>query len=99
MTPLSAKKPIVERLIDGPIVSPASHPSIGVNIQGPSLVRVPDWVESPLGRYYLYFADHKGRYIRLAYANRLTGPWEYTPPAPAARGHAVSQRAARGSDG
>ena len=73
-------KPIVERLVDGPIVSPASHPSIGANIQGPSLVRVPDWVESPLGRYYLYFADHKGRYIRLAYADRLAGPWTIHVP-------------------
>ena len=72
--------PVVERLVDGPIVSPASHPSIGVNIQGPSLVRVPDWVESPLGRYYLYFADHKGRYIRLAYADRLAGPWTIHVP-------------------
>lgn len=74
------KKPVVERLGDGPIVSPSSHPSIGVNIQGPSLVRVPDWVESPLARYYLYFADHKGRYIRLAYADRLTGPWAIHVP-------------------
>ena len=73
-------KPIVERLVDGPIVSAASHPSIGANIQGPSLVRVPDWVESPLGRYYLYFADHKGRYIRLAVADRLTGPWAIHVP-------------------
>lgn len=73
-------QPVVERLVDGPIVSPASHPSIGVNIQGPSLVRVPDWVESPLGRYYLYFADHKGRYIRLAYADRLAGPWTIHVP-------------------
>ena len=59
------------------LVSPSSHPSIGVDIQGPSLVRVPDWVDAPLGRYYLYylyFADHKGRYIRLAYADRLDGP-------------------------
>ena len=71
---------IVERLGDGPIVSPSSHPSIGVNIQGPSLVRVPDWVEAPLGRYYLYFADHKGRYIRLAYADRLEGPWTVHVP-------------------
>lgn len=61
-------------------MSPSSHPSIGVNIQGPSLVRVPDWVEAPLGRYYLYFADHKGRYIRLAYANRLAGPWTVHVP-------------------
>ncbi|MDE0660012.1 MAG: hypothetical protein F4029_08280 [Gammaproteobacteria bacterium] len=77
MTP---NRPVVERLVDGPIVSPASHPSIGVNIQGPSLVRVPDWVEARLGRYYLYFADHKGRYIRLAYADRLTGPWAIHVP-------------------
>jgi len=77
---VSPNQPIVERLVDGPIVSPASHPSIGVNIQGPSLVRVPDWVESPLGRYYLYFADHKGRYIRLAYSDRLEGPWTVHVP-------------------
>ncbi|MEZ4572814.1 MAG: hypothetical protein R2849_21345 [Thermomicrobiales bacterium] len=49
------------------------------NIQGPSLIRVPGWVE-PLGRYYLYFADHKGRYIRLAYANNLAGPWTVHGP-------------------
>ena len=77
---MSPTKPVVERLGDGPIVSPSSHPSIGVNIQGPSLVRVPEWVEAPLGRYYLYFADHKGRYIRLAYADRLEGPWTVHVP-------------------
>lgn len=27
-------------------------------------------------RYYLYFADHKGKFIRLAYANRPEGPWK-----------------------
>ena len=30
------------------------------NINGPSLVRVPEWVEDPLGKYYLYFAHHRG---------------------------------------
>ncbi len=68
------------RLVDEPIIRPESHRSIGTNIQGPSLVRVPDWVESPLGRYYLYFADHKGRYIRLAYADELAGPWAIHEP-------------------
>ena len=68
------------RLLDCPIVTPDSHPSIGVNIQGPSLIRVPDWVPDPLGRYYLYFADHKGAYIRLAYADALTGPWHIHEP-------------------
>lgn len=59
-----------------PIVTPTSSPSLGTNINGPSLVRVPDWVAHPLGRYYLYFAHHKGTFIRLAYADRLTGPWK-----------------------
>jgi len=70
----------VNRLLDAPIISPSTDSSIGSNIQGPSLVRVPDWVPSPLGRYYLYFADHKGSYIRLAYADALTGPWKIHPP-------------------
>ena len=65
----------VERLLDRPIISPALDPSIGPNIQGPSLIRVPDWAPGRLGKYYLYFADHKGRYIRLAYADDLLGPW------------------------
>jgi hypothetical protein len=70
----------VERLLDAPIVTPDTHPSLGSNIQGPSLIRVPDWAEAPLGRYYLYFADHKGSYIRLAHADALTGPWTVHPP-------------------
>eukprot|EP01037_Dinobryon_pediforme_P002157 gene2157-2194_t len=70
----------VERLGDAPIIGPESDPSIGVNIQGPSLIRVPDWVTAPLGRYYLYFADHKGSYIRLAYADALGGPWHIHVP-------------------
>lgn len=70
----------VERLFDGPIITEATHPSIGANIQGPSLIRVPDWVGGRLGRYYLYFAHHKGSYIRLAHADDLLGPWTVHPP-------------------
>ena len=70
----------VTRLLDKPVIGPDIHPSIGVNIQGPSLIRVPNWVENPLGNYYLYFADHKGLYIRLAYADNLTGPWQVHEP-------------------
>ena len=66
---------LVVRLLDAPIIRPDLHPSIGENIQGPSLIRVPDWVEDRLGAYYLYFADHKGQYIRLAYADDVLGPW------------------------
>ena len=70
----------VSRLLDRPIIGPELDASIGVNIQGPSLVRVPDWVDGKLGEYYLYFADHKGSYIRLAYADELTGPWRIHVP-------------------
>lgn len=66
---------IATRLTNEPIIHAALDPRIGVNIQGPSLIRVPDWVKAPLGRYYLYFADHKGRFIRLAFADELSGPW------------------------
>lgn len=72
-----ATRPVVTavRLLDRPIISPNLDSSIGPNIQGPSLIRVPDWAPRRLGKYYLYFADHKGRYIRLAYADDLLGPW------------------------
>ncbi|MEM7269817.1 MAG: hypothetical protein AAF401_11255 [Pseudomonadota bacterium] len=49
------------------------------NINGPSLIRMPDWAPG-LGKYHLYFSDHKGRYIRLAYADDLTGPWTMHEP-------------------
>jgi hypothetical protein len=70
----------VERMLDAPILTPETHPSVGDNIQGPSLIRLPDWIDNPLGNYYLYFADHKGSYIRLAYADDLAGPWQVYEP-------------------
>ena len=68
------------RLLDRPVITPELDPSIGSNIQGPSIIRVPDWAGNALGRYYLYFADHKGRFIRLAYADEVTGPWRIHRP-------------------
>ena len=65
----------VTRLPDNPIIRPQMDDRMGHNVQGPSLIKVPDWLPNPLGRYYLYFADHKGDYIRLAYADDLSGPW------------------------
>ena len=44
------------RLLDRPIITPDLDPTIGVNIQGPSMIRVPDWIRDRLGAYYLYFA-------------------------------------------
>jgi hypothetical protein len=74
------KAPSVSRLGDGPIIVPHMDARMGANIQGPSLIKAPHWLQSPLGRYYLYFADHRGLYIRLAYADELTGPWTMHEP-------------------
>jgi hypothetical protein len=68
------------RFPENPVVTPASSPTLGENINGPSLIRVPAWVERPLGRYYLYFAHHGGKFIRLAYADRVRGPWKIHEP-------------------
>lgn len=68
------------RLLCNPIIHAGLDASIGENINGPSLIRVPEWVDKPLGRYYLYFAHHTGRHIRLAYADRLCGPWTIYRP-------------------
>jgi len=70
----------VERFTTNPIIRPHMDARMGDNINGPSLIRVPDWVLDPLGRYYLYFAHHDGRYIRLAHADRLEGPWRMHEP-------------------
>ena len=52
----------------------------GENINGASMFRIPDWIPNdqradPSANYYLYFADHQGNYIRLAWASEITGPW------------------------
>ena len=53
----------------------ANTVEIGNNINGPSLIRAPNWVPNCLGRYYLYFGHHFGQNIRMAFSNNLTGPW------------------------
>ena len=70
----------IERLAGNPIITQALDDALGNNINGPSLIRMPDWIAHPLGRYYLYFAHHTGRFIRLAYANSLEGPWRVHAP-------------------
>lgn len=68
------------RSTNNPIIYPQLHPSLGGNINGPSLIEVPDWIDNPLGKFYLYFAHHNGGHIRLAYSNELEGPWQIYAP-------------------
>jgi hypothetical protein len=91
----------VVRFPNNPIIRPemlTGHD--GGNVNGPSLIRAPAWLPKPLGKYYLYFASHHGKYIRLAYADQLAGPWKIYEPgtlkleeAPGCKGHIASPEA------
>jgi len=70
----------VQRFPNNPIIVPHMDGRMGDNINGPSLLAVPDWISDPMGRYYLYFAHHHGTCIRLAFADRLEGPWKTYEP-------------------
>lgn len=67
------------RFPENPIIRPKMPDLDGKNINGPSLVRMPDWLPDRLGKYYLYFAHHLGTHIRLATADDLGGPWTLYP--------------------
>lgn len=48
----------------------------GNNINGPSFIKVPEFVSNPLGKYYIYFGHHNGKYIRMAYSEEhMMGPY------------------------
>ena len=68
------------RFSENPLISVSTSKSLGDNVNGPSVIRVPGWITHPLGRYYMYFAHHKGAYIRLAHADSLHGPWKIYEP-------------------
>ena len=69
-----------QRLAENPLITVRSSPSLGGNVNGPTVIRVPAWVEHPMGKYYMYFANHMGDFVRLAYADRVTGPWTIHEP-------------------
>jgi hypothetical protein len=68
------------RLKQNPLITVASSPTLGGNVNGPTVIRVPTWIQHPLGRYYMYFANHMGDFIRLAYADDVAGPWKIYEP-------------------
>jgi len=70
----------VERFAENPLITPGMDERMGENVNGPSLIRAPEWFSDPLGEYYLYFAHHHGGYVRLAYADDLHGPWTIHAP-------------------
>jgi len=79
---------VVKRLPHNPIITATMDESLiretakygYINMNGPSVIRVPSWASNPLGKYYMYFAHHKGEFIRLAYAENIEGPWRIYQP-------------------
>jgi len=78
--PAGAQSVRATRFPENPLITLSTSPSIGDNANGPAVIRVPRWVQRPLGRYYMYFAHHSGQFIRLAYADSLRGPWRVHEP-------------------
>lgn len=77
VTRLNAGEPIITETM---FVAAGATGREGRNINGPSIIRVPDWIApenraDPSAVYYLYFAHHQGNYIRLAWAENIEGPW------------------------
>jgi len=73
---------VIERLKDGPIITALTKgllPCDRENINGPCIIRSPDWMPSSLGTYYLYFSNHRGNRIQLAYGDSIAGPWTVYP--------------------
>ena len=79
-----------ERLPENPVITPemfvdAGYAAKGANINGPSLIRIPAAVPSneradPSANYYLYFADHSGDEIKMAWASEVAGPYTLYAP-------------------
>jgi len=83
VTRLNDKQPIItEAMFEaaGATQKNGAGMTEGENINGPSVIRVPDWIApedrtDPCAVYYLYFAHHRGDYIRMAWAEYIEGPW------------------------
>ena len=70
----------VDRFSANPLVHADCHPVLEGNVNGASVIEMPTWLPDRMGRYYMYFAHHQGKSIRLAYADRLDGPWQVYEP-------------------
>lgn len=71
---------VSDPLVDLSTFSAVGGASAGGNIDGPSVIRLPDWIPAeervhPSAVYYMYFANHTGHDIRLAWSDSLTGTW------------------------
>ena len=67
-------------LINGGAVIANTSNSNSDNTGFPSVVRLPDWLDAadrahPSARYYMYWGNHTGDFIRMKWAASLNGTW------------------------
>ncbi|MCF8226606.1 MAG: hypothetical protein K9J30_12080 [Bacteroidales bacterium] len=75
ITRLNNNQPIIDRTM----------PSTGWNINGPSMIRIPDWIPpesraDSSANYYLYFANHHDLHIKMAWSSEIAGPYTIYDP-------------------
>lgn len=75
ITRLNNNQPIITR----------NMPVADANMNGPSLVRIPDWLPhseriDSSANYYLYFASHWGVHIKMAWSENIDGPYTIYNP-------------------
>jgi len=68
----------LKRSSHNPIIEASDD--VGAIVNSPSVIKIPSWIEDPLGAYYMYFSHKHGSYIRMAYADHPEGPWEIYSP-------------------
>jgi len=78
---MSVSKYYVKRLQDQPLVSD------GHNTNGPSVIKVPSWIginqrpfvikngKKVTANYYLYYSNHNGKFIHMAWSHRIDSGW------------------------
>ena len=67
----------VQRL--GLIISDKLQANAGQNINGATCVEMPEWYKPRLGNFHLYFADHSGQFIKVAYTDNIESKWSVSP--------------------
>lgn len=71
---------VSDPLVDQSTLSRVGGQDSTLNIDGPSVIRLPNWIPAeerihPSAVYYMYFAHHSGHDIRLAWSDSITGTW------------------------
>nr|UDO46927.1 hypothetical protein [Pandoravirus massiliensis] len=60
-------------MVEGDMMQPACDGAYDSNF--PTIIHAPQWLRPRLGNYYMYFSDHHGMFINMAYADHVGGPW------------------------